>query len=1126
MSAESHTFDDKCLLSIHSKASTPHPTRRDVERSPNPPRLKARFFFNSALPIDDPLSPIPQLPTTSGSRVFAPRPFSVHDNDALEAAWLRIHSTKASSPTRRPSSASPHSLSPPLRARKADLSPPRDAKDDAETLRNMESAAHVTGEPSHLVRSSLQRRMAANSHNTSLKPLEQASEEQREVQRHSLPNMELAASRPSGSSGYGPESEPPSGLGSSNDVVSTSGIPKNKSTFPVSTLKVMEETGSHGSAVRNSLLPSKHNNSGQEPKYKSTSGLDDQVQLASMRSSPQIKNKSSYSRPIKQQTSFTRETGPKPQVSSHDAKQARTKEVRFADDPSVYHTEGSSPAASRIGAMENLTEPTDPPISTSSPISSLWPSSDEPHMKETAEVPVGISRLHLVDLPALQMKPIYWSPVHDVSAVVRGTWFHKNSMYPVESDVANLLEIGYEYMKPWSREYTDEINSCLHHGPEAESKLTYPLWPKELLSELLSQLDSQPESANSGSPSRDILKPKQGDTSVADQIRAMYADRTKHKLPKSSLPDVQPNAIKSEVLSDLQHRPLPSLTPVGEVDRRIATRISSLYENIAVGDLDFGSRRKNSKPIYWDSKVIFANDRDAQILRPSQLPSPGTLLTPARRPLGPIHRGKIIGIPVIRGFDHKLWGKLYPADQSKVVLQARAGAKASRSGTAATQGPLDVCPACAAVKNRPKVTDLILVIHGIGQKLSERVESFNFTHSINSLRRQINVELGSGALRDRLREDLGGIMVLPVNWRSTVSLDDEHDDEVKRNAGKNEFGLKDITAPAIPAVRNLISDVLLDIPYYFSVDHKPKMIAAVVKEANRIYRRWCLNNPDFADTGRVHLIAHSLGSVMAVDILSHQPTQLPTTVDLTSKHIPDDMFEFDTKSLFFCGSPTGFFLLLNKASLIPRKGREKPGSDTNDALSIGHEGEARTWGCMAVDNVYNIMHKNDPIAYRLNACVSVSYSNSLLPATVPNWSAGWLQSLSSSIGLGDATGVALPAAQLDTPRRRPANPKLPSTMELETHNFSEEEIAEKKMYRLNDNGQIDYYLSTGGGPLEIQYWNMLGAHSSYWELREFVRFIVVEVGRKFGRENTFGACRAVKKGWQGGKEPVGLLGKK
>ncbi len=85
---------------------------------------------------------------------------------------------------------------------------------------------------------------------------------------------------------------------------------------------------------------------------------------------------------------------------------------------------------------------------------------------------------------------------------------------------------------------------------------------------------------------------------------------------------------------------------------------------------------------------------------------------------------------------------------------------------------------------------------------------------------------------------------------------------------------------------------------------------------------------------------------------------------------------------------------------------------------------------------------------------------------------------------------------------------------METHNFTREEIAEKRMYLLNENGQIDYYLSSGGGPLEIQYLNMLGAHSSYWVLGDFVRLVVLEVGRRSGRENTLVAMRAVKRAYK------------
>jgi hypothetical protein len=84
-------------------------------------------------------------------------------------------------------------------------------------------------------------------------------------------------------------------------------------------------------------------------------------------------------------------------------------------------------------------------------------------------------------------------------------------------------------------------------------------------------------------------------------------------------------------------------------------------------------------------------------------------------------------------------------------------------------------------------------------------------------------------------------------------------------------------------------------------------------------------------------------------------------------------------------------------------------------------------------------------------------------------------------------------------------------VELETHDFTREEIAEKRMLLLNDNGQIDYYLSGGGGPLNIQYLNMLSAHSSYWILPDFVCFVVVEIARRQDKDGALLALRAEKK---------------
>ena len=347
-----------------------------------------------------------------------------------------------------------------------------------------------------------------------------------------------------------------------------------------------------------------------------------------------------------------------------------------------------------------------------------------------------------------------------------------------------------------------------------------------------------------------------------------------------------------------------------------------------------------------------------------------------------------------------------------------------------------------------------------------------------------------------------------MNWRGIFNPEGERENSRFQTSGNiyvdppKDFTLSDVTGPSIPAVRDLINDVMLDIPYFMS-KHKQNMVQAMIGEANRIYRLWCRHNPGFHDNGRVHLVAHSLGSVMALDALSMQPTHLPLDQRIDEGKASRDSFEFDTKSVFFCGSPVGFFLHLERAKLSPRGGRRKPGAESITTISDLNGGRGE-FGCMAVDNVYNIIHPNDPVAYRLNPCIDVNYANSLKPASIPSLTPGWFQYIFRT----KPPSLNRQAQAPDT-ISRPMVSKLPSTVEMEVHNFSLEEIAENRMYLINDNGQVDWFLPSRGG-LEFQYLNMLSAHSSYWTSPDFIRFLVVEVGRAAGGHETIPSFRAEK----------------
>ncbi len=248
------------------------------------------------------------------------------------------------------------------------------------------------------------------------------------------------------------------------------------------------------------------------------------------------------------------------------------------------------------------------------------------------------------------MGPIYWDPIHDISSVVRGTWFYKDTMMPVEADVANQIEEGYEYMRPWTQTYVDEVNSCLEIGADAELKIVHKLWPVDESSE-----------------------------------------------------HVRPDTVRSN--NTLLGKATDQLND-DERMRRRAIIIAARPENRAAGLLEIKGQPVR---LYAKSSVIYANSRDAQILRPSLLPS----VSRGRRPLAAIRKGRAVGIPVIRGFDHKIWEKLHPPSKKAAATAAtpREALNSFRTDHSGSERAKP-CVACAAEQERPRPTDLVLVIHG------------------------------------------------------------------------------------------------------------------------------------------------------------------------------------------------------------------------------------------------------------------------------------------------------------------------------------------------------------------------------------------------------------------------------
>ncbi|KAI1433083.1 DDHD domain-containing protein [Xylaria sp. CBS 124048] len=988
-----HNFTSQCRLAPVKNPFSDDPTAPDI------PPIKAQFFYSSPIPIDDPLSAVAAFHDPKHMRSLL-QPFSPADNNALEAAWLSLATVEY---------AKNHD-----HARRKRCPSPSLAKANTEKLVTI-------------------------AHTLAVRHAEKHARES--AKRDSIPPFDGNA--PAVVDDLVPLCCPALladvGLALRSSFCAVARRRQyvlDPETVAQAVMAEMQTMRAHPFATvteqrgRSSPVASTSFNMFNES-FESKYGSPGQGQICGTPDSTNLEQSGGAS--VLSQSAGRPATG-------HKLSMAIPHKSSFVDD--------GTPETNMFTPPQSLSKTASSCPTVKSTLSqSINPTQVEEQGKRLpplgeryVDVPVGVSRLHEVTLPALQMKPIYWSPVNDISTVLRATWFYRDDMRPVDPRVANQLEAGYRELKPHSETWRDELKCAVEVGPLGEEKVSHPLWPK-----------------------------------TSDQLGKKSVD---------------------------MEEPLLSSDPF------CAARCFH-GEAAAEGTLLPSANEDNSLPLQTQRKfdqyhVIYKDETHAFLLKPSLKPSAYY----GRRPVAKIVRGMTLGIPVVRGFNYEIWRSKHQKTQP--TTQQESGAQ-RQNGDANNRGAStnETCLACAAEKERGRVTDLVLVVHGIGQKLAERVENYHFTHAINAFRRAMNIELNHNAVKAVLREGQIGIMALPINWRQDLSFEDggplrEVD---KTNHVVEAFGLKDIEPKTIPAVRSMISDVMFDVPFYMS-RHKPKMVAALVKEANRVYRLWCRNNPGFSEKGRVHLIGHSLGSVMSVEVLSRQPTTVPRL--RLSDPLQTQYFEFDTKNLFLLGSPVAFFLLLERGALLPRRGRVKPGANASDARSNDIVGDAGRFGCLAVDNIYNILAREDPVAYLLNGTIDPKYASGLKTAYIPSASPSFMESIGNAIW-GHTPGASTASPSAANPAIAPPSmTRLPSQLELEVHDFSREEIAEKKALLLNDNGQVDYFLRSGGGPLELQYLNMLSAHSSYWASNDLIRLLCQEIGRKPGRENTLPALRAVK----------------
>ncbi|KAJ3065779.1 hypothetical protein HDU98_010838, partial [Podochytrium sp. JEL0797] len=670
------------------------------------------------------------------------------------------------------------------------------------------------------------------------------------------------------------------------------------------------------------------------------------------------------------------------------------------------------------------------------------------------KVLVNEDLLYEVDVAKKEVYPVYWhGPTFHVQ---RGTWFvspdNSNSKFiPCDDNLSKQLEDGYKKFKPWLA----------------------------------------PSSSSSSSPNS---------TSASSTTITSPPPPSTAPVPATSPPIMSISPSSTSTTSDKPPLAAPPATP----------HIPSLssYKPDQKWAL-FGP--------YMNSHAIYTEKRGALIVS-DQLSS-----KLARAVMSQITRSSDpTGTKVWRGWDECERVMMKKDAAGKDAKVAKRGSNAGLEGetSGATGGsigsldgdnsgnPLSAKPSkeslvglSASEREEEKWKDeeggggaqdrqidhLVLVIHGVGQKLGERVETVDFAKDCTTLRQTLKqssklyftpgvvppaapsstptlapsaMSASTGSIpvpvsgKEKVRASAtaaapaassssssrrpvlqnmpehGGVQILPVQWRqkiefgkrkeATVSskksggggVEGEDEDERREREEEEarrkerEVHIDDITLDGVQSIRYLVSDIVLDVLLYMTPKYRQEMVNHVVDEMNRIYDAYKLRNPTF--NGKVSLYGHSLGSLLAFDILcNQQPHRDPTTassqtatpfpprmqseMDLsdimhrnesggnTATPAADRRFNglmehtqiqykplhFEVDKFFGVGSPVGLFLLLKGNKLVGR-------SMLPDCGEGGIVEEGQHVSSPACNAVYNVFHPHDPVAYRFEPIAAKS----------------------------------------------------------------------------------------------------------------------------------------------------------
>lgn len=617
-----------------------------------------------------------------------------------------------------------------------------------------------------------------------------------------------------------------------------------------------------------------------------------------------------------------------------------------------------------------------------------------------------------VDVEKRELAPAYWlGPIYDVR---RGSWFYQegSSQRPCDENLASQLEEGYLRVKPWRNALSPTQAASSRSRSRPSSMTPSHDLDSAVTAEALKKIKTRSSESLRSKGNEEV---KQGPTPEKFQLHTQRLFGTY----MNSLVTYQDGTVAWLLTDDFLSR-----------------MSSTVYQRFAGG-----GHLGGVKVVRGYFEAAKAKDKRTE---PDDIPSSTADISNVRKPKADVtSQGK--ATVSTEGTQTPSSEQL---QQSAAPTEPRLRALERRMSSIVSSPDLhDAEKQDEELRKRDEdeiqedyrdddeddqgreIEHLILVTHGIGQRLGLRMESVNFIHDVNVLRKTIKDVYATSPDLQALNAEVEKlpkncrVQVLPVVWRHLLDFPKQSFKENSREQDLTDANhswdeelypsLDDITVEGVPAIRNLITDLALDILLYQSA-YREHIAGIVQRECNRVYDLFTQRHPSFK--GKVNLIGHSLGSAILFDILCRQkqegqdPSKLDSSRSRRSRAsttagqgtLQQLSLNFEVEDFFCLGSPLGLYQMLKGRKIAGRRllnkepvespfdlgERDDPFLDLSSTQATSAAAEARseilsiTVSSPKCKQLFNIFHPADPISYRIEPLISPIMS-SLKPQPLP-----------------------------------------------------------------------------------------------------------------------------------------------